>query len=74
MFPLHLLYLVVFLGHEPRLLWDGLRHALKQHIIPMRFDRSPAFPFWGFTRLVTIFTIAMAVPALLWFIAVAYAP
>ena len=74
MYPLHLLYLMLFSRHELRPLWAGLRHALKQHVIPMRFDHTPAFPIWGFARLVVILTIAMAIPALLWFIAVTYAP
>ena len=74
MFPLHFLYLVLFTKDEPRAIWAGLCYALKQHVGPMRFDRAPAFPTWGFTRLVTILAIAMAIPALLWFIAVAFAP
>ena len=47
---------------------------MRQHVAPMRFDKAPAFPVWGFTRLVVILAIAMAIPALLWFVAVTFAP
>lgn len=74
MFPLHFLYLAVFTKEAPSAVWAGLLYALNQHIVPTRFDKAYTFPRWGFLRLATILAMAMAVPALLWFIAVMLAP
>ncbi|KAJ3558818.1 hypothetical protein NM688_g698 [Phlebia brevispora] len=74
MFPLHLIYLAVFSKQSLRPVWAGLLHALKEHIAATRFDKMSAFPTWGFLRLAIILSVAMSVPALLWFVAVTLAP
>lgn len=74
MFPLHYLYLIIVRKHPSAALNRGLRHALQKHVAPTRLDDTNSFPTWGFTRLVTLLSIAVALPALLWFVAVTLAP
>jgi len=74
MFPLHYLYLVVVAKESPTALNRGLYHTLKKHISPSLLDKGNDFPKWGLIRLVVILSIAVAMPALLWFIAVTLAP
>lgn len=59
---------------SPRSIYNGLRFALTEHISATRFDKHLSFPIWGFVRLAVILAVSIAVPALLWFIAITLAP
>ncbi|EIM83461.1 uncharacterized protein STEHIDRAFT_63538 [Stereum hirsutum FP-91666 SS1] len=78
-FPLHLLYLVVWTGHSHRRLLNGLRIAITKHLEPPSrrsgtpLSRTP-FPTFKFVRLVFLMTLGVTIPALMWFAAVSMAP
>ena len=72
--PIHFLYLTFTSSDSPRSIYRGLHLALSEQISATRFDRPLSFPTWGFIRLSTILAISVAIPALLWFIAVTLAP
>ena len=74
MCPLHFLFLLIQSKHSPRAIFRGLYACLCEHIAPTIFDRPGAFPTWGFVRLGVILSISIAIPALLWFVAVTQAP
>ncbi|GJE86146.1 hypothetical protein PsYK624_022260 [Phanerochaete sordida] len=74
MCPLHFLFLMIKSKASPRALYRGLYVSLCTHISPTAFDSPASFPIWGFVRLGTILAITIAIPALLWFIAVTLAP
>ncbi|KIP03972.1 hypothetical protein PHLGIDRAFT_94162 [Phlebiopsis gigantea 11061_1 CR5-6] len=73
-FPLHFFYLTITSSASPRSIYAGLHLALSEHISSTRFDRPLKFPTWGFIRLSTILAVSVAIPGLLWFIAVTLAP
>lgn len=73
-FPLHFFYLTITSSASPRSIYAGLHLALSEHISYTRFDRPLKFPTWGFIRLSTILAVSVAIPGLLWFIAVTLAP
>lgn len=74
MCPLHFLFLSITSKESPRAFYHGLRLALAEHITPSFFDQPGMFPTWGFIRLSVCLALAIAVPALLWFVAITYAP
>ncbi|KAG1749969.1 uncharacterized protein EDB91DRAFT_1327374 [Suillus paluster] len=78
-FPLHLGYLLLTTHHSPRALLSGLSCAITAQLTSRksedsRIDRSSQFPLSRFLVMVLIMTAIYSIPALLWFIAVAYAP
>jgi hypothetical protein len=74
MCPLHFLFLMITSKDSLRATYKGLYFALTEHISATRFDQPREFPLWGFIFLVVILAISIAVPALLWFVAVTLAP
>lgn len=74
MCPLHFLFLTITSKKSPRAIHRGLYVALTEHIAPTIFDIPLSFPAWGFVRLIVILAVSIAIPALLWFIAVTQAP
>lgn len=74
MCPLHFFFLLIQSKHSPRAIYRGLYVSLCEHIAPTIFDTPGAFPAWGFVRLGVILSISIAIPALLWFVAVTQAP
>jgi len=73
-FPLHILYLVIFKKESTRALVSGLSTAITIHISPTqehsRANLSAPFPLRQFLGLGLGLTIAYALPGLLWFAAV----
>ncbi|TFY62906.1 hypothetical protein EVJ58_g3555 [Rhodofomes roseus] len=73
MLPLHLAFLAITARESPRELWLQLTSALRQHLSPPGV-RPTEFPKRRFAWLLTVLTIGVTVPGLLWFIAVSLAP
>ncbi|KAG2154824.1 hypothetical protein DEU56DRAFT_770649 [Suillus clintonianus] len=75
-FPLHLGYLLLTTRHSPRALLSGLSSAITAQLTPQdpRSIRSSQFPLSRFLVVILTMTAVYSIPALLWFIAVVYAP
>ncbi|KAG2150027.1 hypothetical protein BD769DRAFT_1410033 [Suillus cothurnatus] len=75
-FPLHLGYLLLTTYHSPRTLMSGLFSVITAQLTshdPRIANTSP-FPLSRFLVVILIMTAVYSIPALLWFIAVVYAP
>ncbi|KAG1757598.1 hypothetical protein EDB19DRAFT_1658098 [Suillus lakei] len=75
-FPLHLAYLLLTTRHSPRALLSGLSSAITAQLTSRdpRIIHSLQFPLSRFLIVILIMTAIYSIPALLWFIAVVYAP
>ncbi|KAG0708838.1 hypothetical protein DFH29DRAFT_889286 [Suillus ampliporus] len=78
-FPLHLGYLLLTTHHSPRALLSVLSCAITAQLTPQKSEdsriiHSSQFPWSRFLVMVLIMTAIYSIPALLWFIAVVYAP
>ncbi|OAX42945.1 hypothetical protein K503DRAFT_766249 [Rhizopogon vinicolor AM-OR11-026] len=78
-FPLHLGYLLITTHHSFHTLLSGLSSAMTIQLTSRkseesRTDHSSHFPLSRFLVMVLIMTAFYSTPALLWFIAVVYAP
>lgn len=77
-FPLHLLYLVLFTPIPALVYLSGLSAAIKIHLSGRTFD-SPAtmhdttFPTIKFLLLVSWLTLGVTLPGLIWFAAISLA-
>ena len=78
-FPLHLGFLLLTTDHSLHTLLSGLISAITAQLTPRlseesRTARSSKFPLSQFLIIIFIITAFYSTPALLWFIAVVYAP
>ncbi|KAH8835294.1 hypothetical protein DL96DRAFT_1573645, partial [Flagelloscypha sp. PMI_526] len=69
-FPLHLLYLTLIKKYSTESLRNGLSIAITNHLAPA----STSFPQARFLALISIMTIGLTAPGLMWFAAVSLAP
>lgn len=72
-FPLHLLYLKATTQHSVASLLKGLSIAITKHLTPRNAPQPHRFPRAAFTKLVSLMTIGVTYPGLLWFAAVSLA-
>ncbi|KAG2159841.1 uncharacterized protein EDB93DRAFT_1112213 [Suillus bovinus] len=75
-FPLHLGYLLMTTHHSPRALMSGLFSTITAQLTLQdpRIIHSSRFPVSRFLVVILVMTVIYNAPALLWFIAVVYAP
>ncbi|KAG1783980.1 hypothetical protein EV702DRAFT_1056634 [Suillus placidus] len=75
-FPLHLGYLLLTTHHSPRALMSGLSSIITAQLTfrDPRIIHSSRFPLSRFLVVILVMTAIYSIPALLWFIAVVYAP
>ncbi|KAJ2920311.1 hypothetical protein MD484_g242, partial [Candolleomyces efflorescens] len=72
-FPLHLLYLTITTQYSASSLLKGLSIAITHHLTPRDAPRPHKFPRAAFIKLVSLLTIGVTYPGLLWFAAVTLA-
>ncbi|KAG2366510.1 hypothetical protein BDR07DRAFT_1327812 [Suillus spraguei] len=74
--PLHLGYLLLTTHHSPRALISGLSRIITAQLTlrDPRIIHSSPFPWSRFLVVIFVMTAIYSIPALLWFIAVVYAP
>lgn len=75
-FPLHLGYLLLTTHHSPRTMMSGLSSIITAQLTlrDPRIVHSSRFPLSRFLVVILVMTAIYSIPALLWFIAVVYAP
>ncbi|KAG2044874.1 hypothetical protein BDR03DRAFT_937424 [Suillus americanus] len=75
-FPLHLGYLLLTTHHSPRTLICGLTSIITAQLTSRdpRIIHTSQFPLSRFLVVILMMTAVYSIPALLWFIAVVYAP
>lgn len=75
-FPLHLGYLLLTTHHSPRALMSDLSSIITAQLTSRdpKIIRSSPFPLSRFLVAILVMTAVYSIPALLWFIAVVYAP
>ncbi|KAJ2921784.1 hypothetical protein H1R20_g15310, partial [Candolleomyces eurysporus] len=72
-FPLHILYLTTTTQYSASSLLKGLSIAITHHLTPRDAPRPHRFPRAAFIKLVSLLTIGVTYPGLLWFAAVSLA-
>ncbi|KAG2023516.1 hypothetical protein CC2G_001162 [Coprinopsis cinerea AmutBmut pab1-1] len=73
-FPLHLAYLTWTSGYPASAILKGLYIAITKHLSPKTSGSSSfKFPRSEFTKLITLLTIGITCPGLLWFAAISLA-
>ncbi|TEB35071.1 hypothetical protein FA13DRAFT_1438554 [Coprinellus micaceus] len=72
-FPLHLLYLKLTTPYTVSEILKGLSIAVTKHLTPRDAPRPHRFPRFAFVRLVSLLTIGVTYPGLLWFAAISLA-
>lgn len=68
-----MLYLLATTEYTAISLFNGLRFAITNHLLPDKSFTTVKFPYYKFFRLTIVLTVGITFPGLLWFAAVSLA-